>query len=93
MDKKIQRVLHKTRKEIQETMWMCAGIIRSDKKLEKGFNIIEGCERQTKSVFNTYTPNRELCELRNLANLARIIIYSAKQRRINAGTHFNKDLV
>ena len=93
MDKKIAGMLQKTRKEIQETMWTYAGIIRSDSKLEKGYKIIEKCEHHVTKLFQTYTPSRELCELRNLANLARIIIHSAKQRRINAGTHFNEDLV
>jgi L-aspartate oxidase len=93
MDKKVLQVLRKTRKEIQDTMWKYAGIVRSDDKLQKGFKIIEKCEQDVKSLFQTYAPSRELCELRNLANLARIIIHSAKQRRVNAGTHFNEDLV
>jgi L-aspartate oxidase len=93
LDKEMVKVLRKTRHEIQETMWKYAGIVRSDDKLQKGFKIIEKCEQDVKSLFHTYTPNRELVELRNLANLARIIIHSAKQRRVNAGTHFNEDLV
>ena len=77
--------------ELRKIMWNYVGILRSDKMLayaEERLNVIHS---EINEFYHTHHINMDLLELRNIIDVANIIISSAIARKESRGLHYNKD--
>lgn len=81
------------KKELRETNWMHCGIIRSNQGLRRGLDKIAEINTQFESL-NGYKSGRlKAIALANLIKLSQSVYKAAIARKVNAGTHFNRDCV
>lgn len=86
--------LETLKKKVQETMTKGVGIIRSNKGLLEALQTVEEIENEVDHVLRSdrfYSIQTE--ELRNILTISRAIILAAKARTVNAGGHYNTDLL
>ncbi|OIP00928.1 MAG: L-aspartate oxidase [Bacteroidetes bacterium CG2_30_33_31] len=80
-------------KEVQSIMSNYVGIVRSNLRLNRALNRLELINIETEDLFNKSVLNFELCELRNVINVAYLIINMAINRKENRGLHYSIDYV
>jgi L-aspartate oxidase len=78
-------------KEVQAIMSNYVGIVRSDLRLRRAFDRLEILYKENEALYDETTVSPRLCELRNLINVAYIIIKQAMQRKGSVGLHYNVD--
>ncbi len=67
------------------------GIVRSDLRLKRAWNRLDILYEETERLFKTSKPTRELCELRNMINVAYLIMRQAMERKESRGLHYTVD--
>ena len=77
--------------ELRKIMWNYVGIIRSNKRLKTAKEKIGVIEKEMNEYYYKYNITSEMLELRNIINVAKLIIDSALNRKESRGLHYSID--
>ncbi|WP_353138837.1 L-aspartate oxidase [Pseudopedobacter sp.] len=83
-------VTHNLR-EMQKIMSDYVGIVRSDFRLERALRRLRLLYDETEDFYKKTKLSVKLCELRNLIQVAYIVIKSAQERKESRGLHYTTD--
>ncbi|MBD5371357.1 MAG: L-aspartate oxidase [Bacteroides sp.] len=78
-------------KEVNQIMGYYVGIVRSDLRLKRAWNRLDILFEETEQLFKVSKPTRALCELRNVINVAYLIMRQAMERKESRGLHYTID--
>lgn len=81
---------HCAREELRRVMWEDAGIVRSNARLEHAAERITDVQRRVEQDCAEKL-DAAVLELRNLAEVAQLIVHSARLRRESRGLHYTLD--
>lgn len=79
------------RDEIRRIMWEDAGIVRSTNRLDHALDSLSELKRGIEQGYARGTPDASLIELRNLVEVARLVVQSARAREESRGLHYTMD--
>ena len=77
--------------ELRLFMWDFVGIVRTTKRLERALHRVELLQSEIDEYYRHFKVSNNLLELRNLVQVAELIINSALTRKESRGLHYTLD--
>ncbi|KWU00384.1 L-aspartate oxidase [Vibrio toranzoniae] len=77
--------------ELRLFMWDYMGIVRTDKRLERALRRIQMLQQETHEYYSYFRVSNNLLELRNLLQVAELMVRCAMQRKESRGLHYTLD--
>ncbi len=77
--------------ELRLLMWDYVGIVRTTKRLERALRRITMLQQEIDEYYANFRVSNNLLELRNLVQVAELIVRCAMMRKESRGLHFTQD--
>ena len=84
-------VIKHTWAEIRQFMWDYVGIVRTTRRLKRARHRVKLVKEEIRAYYWEYTLSRDMVELRNLADVADLVVECALRRRESRGLHYTLD--
>lgn len=77
--------------ELRTCMWDYVGIVRTNKRLQRALRRVRNLREEINEYYFDYLVTADILELRNIADVAELIIASAMARHESRGLHYTLD--
>jgi len=84
-------LITQSRKELQSIMSNYVGIVRSNIRLKRAHDRLAIIYKETEELYDKSIISEEICELRNMINVAYLVIKMANKRKESIGLHYSID--